>query len=65
VFGYADYGTVWQRGLDGRQYVGTTGFGLQTRFSWGALAAEVGRPVTSSGEVPADTRVFGAAQVRF
>ena len=65
LFGYSDYGTVWLRGVNGRQYIGTAGLGLQSRFSWGRLAAEVGRPVTFSGERPAGTSVFGEAQLRF
>jgi hemolysin activation/secretion protein len=65
VFGYSDYGTVWQRGVDGRQYIGTSGLGLQSRFAWGRLAAEIGKPVAFSGERPAGTSVFGEAQIRF
>lgn len=65
LFSYTDYGTVRQRGIDGREYIGTAGVGLQSRFSWGRLAAEVGRPVTFSGGRPADTQVFGEVQVRF
>jgi hypothetical protein len=65
LFGYSDYGTIWQRGVAGRQYISTAGLGVQSRFSWGRLAAEIGKPVAFSGERPAGTSVFGEAQVRF
>ena len=65
VFGYSDYGTVWQRGVPGRQYISTAGLGLQTQLAWGRLAAEIGKPVAFSGSKPAGTSLFGEAQIRF
>jgi hemolysin activation/secretion protein len=65
MFVYSDYGTIWQRGMEGRQYISTSGLGLQSRFRWGRLAAEIGKPVAFSGEKPAGTSVFGEAQVSF
>lgn len=65
LFTYTDYGAVWQRSVTGRQYISTAGLGLQSRFPWGRLAAEVGKPIAFSGSRPAGTSVFGEAQFRF
>ena len=65
LFTYTDYGAVWQRGVTGREYISTAGLGWQSRFAWGRLAAEVGKPIAFSGTRPAGTTVFGEAQFRF
>jgi hemolysin activation/secretion protein len=65
LYGYADYGTVWQDGAPGRQYVGTSGVGVALDQRSFRLSAEAGRPVVFSGARPDGTSVFGEVQLRF
>jgi hemolysin activation/secretion protein len=65
LYGFSDYGTVWHRDGEPRQYVGTAGLGIAAEHSRFQLNLEAGRPVIYRDQRPAGTSLFGGASFRF
>jgi hemolysin activation/secretion protein len=65
AYTFTDYGTVWQRGVPGRDYMGTAGIGIAADYRAFQLHLEAGRPILFRGPRLQDTSLFGGIQYRF